>query len=219
MRELGIEHVIAVGELARAYGGEWVADADGRGGAPAGSAAPRRRRARQGLALGGTRGRRGELEQLMARVLVAALVAMIIAILSGPTFIGFLRKNEFGQHIREEGPQTHLAKQGTPTMGGLLILLAADDRVPAALRLHAPGAHGLRHGRRVRRDRLPRRLHQAAPQALARPTRALEDADAARDHRRGRRSPRTTSISRTTSTCRSRTSRSRSGRSGTGCCS
>jgi phospho-N-acetylmuramoyl-pentapeptide-transferase len=50
---------------------------------------------------------------------------MIIAILSGPTFIAFLRKNEFGQHIREEGPQTHLAKQGTPTMGGLLIMLAA----------------------------------------------------------------------------------------------
>jgi len=61
----------------------------------------------------------------MARVLVAALVAMIIAILSGRTFISFLRKNEFGQHIREEGPQTHLAKQGTPTMGGLLFLLAA----------------------------------------------------------------------------------------------
>src|SRR3954449_12795299 len=61
----------------------------------------------------------------MARVLVAAVVAMIIAILSGPTFIAFLRKNEFGQHIREEGPQTHFAKQGTPTMGGLLILLAA----------------------------------------------------------------------------------------------
>jgi len=61
----------------------------------------------------------------MARVLVAAVVAMIIAILSGPTFIAFQRKNEFGQHIREEGPQTHFAKQGTPTMGGLLILLAA----------------------------------------------------------------------------------------------
>ncbi len=61
----------------------------------------------------------------MARVLVAALVAMIIAILSGPTFIAFLRRNEFGQHIREEGLQHHLDKQGTPTMGGLLILLAA----------------------------------------------------------------------------------------------
>src|SRR5947199_6158293 len=61
----------------------------------------------------------------MARVLVAALVAMIIAILGGPTFIAFLRRNEFGQHIREEGPAHHAAKQGTPTMGGLLIVLAA----------------------------------------------------------------------------------------------
>ena len=61
----------------------------------------------------------------MARVLVAALVAMIIAILGGPTFISFMRRNEFGQHIREEGPQHHIDKQGTPTMGGLLIVLAA----------------------------------------------------------------------------------------------
>ncbi len=61
----------------------------------------------------------------MARVLVAALVAMIISILSGPTFIAFLRRHEFGQHIRAEGPERHLEKQGTPTMGGLLIVLAA----------------------------------------------------------------------------------------------
>ena len=43
----------------------------------------------------------------------------------GPRFIDFLRRNEFGQHIREEGPRHHIAKQGTPTMGGLLILFAA----------------------------------------------------------------------------------------------
>jgi phospho-N-acetylmuramoyl-pentapeptide-transferase len=61
----------------------------------------------------------------MARVLVAALVAMIIGILSGPTFIAFLRRNEFGQHIREFMPERHLEKQGTPTMGGLLIIAAA----------------------------------------------------------------------------------------------
>jgi phospho-N-acetylmuramoyl-pentapeptide-transferase len=61
----------------------------------------------------------------MARVLVAALVAMIIAILGGPSFISFLRRNEFGQQIREEGPERHAMKQGTPTMGGLLIVLAA----------------------------------------------------------------------------------------------
>ena len=62
----------------------------------------------------------------MARVLVAALVGMIISILGGPTFIGFLRRNEFGQHIREEGLAHHREKQGTPTMGGLLIVLAAS---------------------------------------------------------------------------------------------
>jgi phospho-N-acetylmuramoyl-pentapeptide-transferase len=61
----------------------------------------------------------------MARVLVAALVAMIIAILAGPTFIAYLRRKEIGQHIREEGLGHHVAKQGTPTMGGLLILIAA----------------------------------------------------------------------------------------------
>jgi phospho-N-acetylmuramoyl-pentapeptide-transferase len=60
----------------------------------------------------------------MARVLVAALVAMIISILAGPVFIDFLRRNEFGQHIREEVPHQS-EKQGTPTMGGLLIVLAA----------------------------------------------------------------------------------------------
>jgi phospho-N-acetylmuramoyl-pentapeptide-transferase len=62
----------------------------------------------------------------MAKVLVAALVAMIIAILSGPTFIAFLRRKEFGQHVRADGPERHLEKQGTPTMGGLLILAATS---------------------------------------------------------------------------------------------
>jgi phospho-N-acetylmuramoyl-pentapeptide-transferase len=61
----------------------------------------------------------------MARVLVAALVALVISILAGPAFIDFLRRHEFGQQIREEGPEHHSAKQGTPTMGGLLIVLAA----------------------------------------------------------------------------------------------
>ena len=62
----------------------------------------------------------------MAHVLVAALVALIISILSGPFFIDFLRNRSLGQTIREEGPQHHSAKQGTPTMGGLLIVLAAS---------------------------------------------------------------------------------------------
>jgi phospho-N-acetylmuramoyl-pentapeptide-transferase len=59
------------------------------------------------------------------RVLIAAVVAMLLSILIGPRFISFLRRNEFGQHIREEGPEAHGGKQGTPTMGGLLILVVA----------------------------------------------------------------------------------------------
>jgi phospho-N-acetylmuramoyl-pentapeptide-transferase len=61
----------------------------------------------------------------MTRVLIAALVALIVSILIGPRFIRFLSSNEFGQHIREEGPEHHSSKSGTPTMGGLMILLAA----------------------------------------------------------------------------------------------
>ncbi|HEY3543612.1 MAG TPA: phospho-N-acetylmuramoyl-pentapeptide-transferase [Gaiellaceae bacterium] len=61
----------------------------------------------------------------MTRVLVAGLIALIVSILVGPRFIAFLRDNEFGQHIREEGPEHHTVKQGTPTMGGLMILFAA----------------------------------------------------------------------------------------------
>src|SRR5919205_4162389 len=62
----------------------------------------------------------------MVRVILAAIIAMIISILLGPRFIGFLRRNEFGQPIREEGPEHHVVKQGTPVMGGLLTLLAAS---------------------------------------------------------------------------------------------
>ena len=61
----------------------------------------------------------------MTRVLIAGLLALIVSIVVGPRFVEFLRANEFGQHIREDGPEHHLSKQGTPTMGGLMILFAA----------------------------------------------------------------------------------------------
>jgi phospho-N-acetylmuramoyl-pentapeptide-transferase len=61
----------------------------------------------------------------VVRVLIAGLIAMVIAIVIGPKFIEFLRRNEIGQQIREEGPAGHAVKQGTPVMGGLLILLCA----------------------------------------------------------------------------------------------
>src|SRR3954465_5680984 len=47
---------------------------------------------------------------------------MLISILAGPRFIAFLRRKEYGQTIREEGPQHHVVKQGTPIMGGLLTI-------------------------------------------------------------------------------------------------
>jgi phospho-N-acetylmuramoyl-pentapeptide-transferase len=62
----------------------------------------------------------------MVRVLVAAVVAMVVSIVIGPKFIEFLRRKELGQHIREEGPEAHRAKQGTPVMGGVLILVVAS---------------------------------------------------------------------------------------------
>jgi phospho-N-acetylmuramoyl-pentapeptide-transferase len=52
-------------------------------------------------------------------------VAMVISIVAGPKFIEFLRRNEMGQPIREDGPEHHVVKQGTPVMGGLLMLLTA----------------------------------------------------------------------------------------------
>jgi phospho-N-acetylmuramoyl-pentapeptide-transferase len=61
----------------------------------------------------------------MAKVILAAILGMLLAIIAGPKFIRFLRDNELGQHIREEGPAGHRVKQGTPTMGGLLFVIGA----------------------------------------------------------------------------------------------
>jgi phospho-N-acetylmuramoyl-pentapeptide-transferase len=60
----------------------------------------------------------------MERVLIAGILAMVVSIFVGPKFIEFLRSKEYGQHIRAEGPQHHVTKQGTPTMGGLLVVLS-----------------------------------------------------------------------------------------------
>ena len=60
----------------------------------------------------------------MERVLLAGMLAMLISIIVGPKFIQFLRRNEFGQMIREEGPAGHAVKQGTPTAGGLLMVVS-----------------------------------------------------------------------------------------------
>ena len=60
----------------------------------------------------------------MGEVLIAGTASLLICIFLSPKFISYLRRREFGQQIREEGPQEHHAKAGTPTMGGIIIFTA-----------------------------------------------------------------------------------------------
>ncbi|HEX6755331.1 MAG TPA: phospho-N-acetylmuramoyl-pentapeptide-transferase [Mycobacteriales bacterium] len=60
----------------------------------------------------------------MRSVLVAALAALLVSILSTPLAIRLFRRQGFGQAIRDDGPQSHQAKRGTPTMGGTVIIIA-----------------------------------------------------------------------------------------------
>src|SRR3712207_5791306 len=60
----------------------------------------------------------------MGEILIGGMASLLICIFLGPRFIDLLRAKEFGQHIREEGPEGHHGKAGTPTMGGLVLLLA-----------------------------------------------------------------------------------------------
>jgi phospho-N-acetylmuramoyl-pentapeptide-transferase len=61
---------------------------------------------------------------MLGEILIAGMAAMLICIFLGPRFIEYLRLKEFGQHIREEGPEEHHEKAGTPTMGGLIVFTA-----------------------------------------------------------------------------------------------
>src|SRR5215813_5685355 len=56
------------------------------------------------------------------RTAYAAITALLISLLFGGRLIDALRRWNVGQQIREEGPQAHMAKRGTPTMGGVLII-------------------------------------------------------------------------------------------------
>ena len=62
-------------------------------------------------------------QYLTFRSILAALTALIVGLFCGPLMINWLRKLQIGQTVRNDGPQTHLSKAGTPTMGGLLILV------------------------------------------------------------------------------------------------
>ena len=57
-------------------------------------------------------------------MIMPILISFAVSIMAGPFIIPFLKKLKIGQTVREEGPRTHLKKTGTPTMGGILILLS-----------------------------------------------------------------------------------------------
>lgn len=60
----------------------------------------------------------------MGKVVLPVLISFMVSVILCPIIIPFLHKLKFGQFVREEGPQSHLKKAGTPTMGGLIFLLS-----------------------------------------------------------------------------------------------
>ncbi|MBT8068326.1 MAG: phospho-N-acetylmuramoyl-pentapeptide-transferase, partial [Gammaproteobacteria bacterium] len=61
---------------------------------------------------------------LTMRAILGALTALVLSFIIGPRMIRRLSVNQLGQPVRDDGPETHLLKAGTPTMGGALILTA-----------------------------------------------------------------------------------------------
>jgi phospho-N-acetylmuramoyl-pentapeptide-transferase len=61
---------------------------------------------------------------ISGRILIAGTASLLLCLFLSPKFIEFLRRREFGQNIREEGPEGHKTKAGTPTMGGIIIVIA-----------------------------------------------------------------------------------------------
>ena len=62
---------------------------------------------------------------MMAKILIALLLAFLLSVLTYPVFIKRMNQLQFGQQIREDGPARHAQKSGTPTMGGLVIIASA----------------------------------------------------------------------------------------------
>ncbi len=63
-------------------------------------------------------------QYITLRAILGAITALVLSLLIGPTMIRKLSSYKIGQHIRDDGPQSHLSKAGTPTMGGAMILVA-----------------------------------------------------------------------------------------------
>ena len=85
----------------------------------------------------------------MKSILVAALVSLLLSILVTPLVVRWFRRRGFGQEIRLDGPQTHIVKRGTPTMGGVAIIgstvvgYAVAHLANVDGDVHGPSASGL----------------------------------------------------------------------------
>ena len=77
----------------------------------------------------------GSLEQTVYAILISFIIGVILC----PIMIPLLHKLKFGQNVRDDGPETHLQKQGTPTMGGISFLIAF---VVTGVFLEAIGVYG-----------------------------------------------------------------------------
>ena len=58
------------------------------------------------------------------QVVIPVIISFVISAVLGPIVIPFLKWLKFGQYVRDDGPKSHLKKAGTPTMGGLIILIS-----------------------------------------------------------------------------------------------
>ena len=58
------------------------------------------------------------------RIVLGVLTSLMIMLLLGPYVISYLNRIRLGQFVRSDGPQSHFVKEGTPTMGGILILIS-----------------------------------------------------------------------------------------------
>jgi len=63
-------------------------------------------------------------QYITLRAILGTITALVLSLVIGPTMIRKLSSYKIGQHIRDDGPESHLSKAGTPTMGGALILVA-----------------------------------------------------------------------------------------------
>ena len=75
----------------------------------------------------------------MLRIVISCLIGFVVAALAGRILIPVLRSMKAGQSIKEIGPTWHMSKQGTPTMGGLMFIIAVLVAV-AALSWHSAAA-------------------------------------------------------------------------------